>query len=158
MTISSSTLETFEGKAISEICGIGYTASDLNHCAHFVSHALNITIGVTCRMMKSGAPKEVSAATIRVHELFSKCPKVGLWDDEPDTLEACLIFVTKASGVDVKAKTMANIPKKHVGIAIGKQVWHYSNSKDKVVKVPVETFRKHYFGDGYELYYGDIPK
>lgn len=158
MVISTAELEDLEGKTISEICGIGYTASDLNHCAHFVSHALNIKIGVTCGMMKSGAPKEASAATIRVHELFGKCSKVGFWDEEPDTLEPCLIFITKASGVDVKTKTMANIPKKHVGIAISRQVWHYSNTKDKVVKVPVESFRKHYLGEGYALYYGDIPK
>ena len=158
MVVTTKYLEAFEGKKISDICQIGYISSDLSHCEHFVGHALKFDFGVTCRMMKTDGPREAPAATIRVHELFSRCPKVGLWDDEPYSISPCLIFITKRTNVDLKNRRMENVPRKHVGIAIGTSVWHYSNSRDMVVKVTDSIFRKHYPGDGYALFFGELPR
>ena len=145
-------LRNFEGQGIVKICDGGYTDAAYNHCAHFVSHALGYSFGFTCKGMTN---KGTSPANIRVHELFAHCPKVGLWADFKGT--QCLAFVTDASNVNLKTKTMANVPKKHVGIYLDGTIWHYSNSKDKVVKQTPEEFAKHYAGKSITVFYGTPP-
>jgi hypothetical protein len=156
MAIDGAALDGYLGKHIKDICLVGYADNGDNHCAHFVSHALGLQHGTTCKMLKGGAAKDAVGASIRVHEIFAKCSKVGQWNSEPRSIQHCLIFITKASDVKLETKEMTNIPKKHVGIAIGDDVWHYSNSQDKVVKVSVAQFRRHYYGDGFDIYYGDL--
>ena len=68
-----------------------------------------------------------------------------------------LLFVTDSRNVDISKKFMEKVPKKHIGIYIGGDVWHYSNSKDKVVRQTTAEFSKHYPGSNIALFYGSIP-
>jgi hypothetical protein len=147
---------TYEGKNISAICPRGFTNNADNHCAHFVGHVLDIGVGVTCATMSSKAGK---FASIRVHEVFHHCAKVGAWSDLPSSLPACLVFITRASYVNVATKTMVNVPRKHVGIyiAAAKKIWHYSNSKDKVVSQRPDEFFFHYPSPDNAMFWGQLP-
>ena len=139
--ITPSDLNAYLGKNISAICNNGFVAPNDNHCAHFVSHAMNYRFGYNCQLAGHGKSPGMN---IRVHEVFAKCPSVGAWADRPATLSPCLVFVTGASNVNVAKKVMENIPKKHIGIFIGGTIWHYSNSHHKVVTQTPEEFIKHY--------------
>src|SRR5262245_6788236 len=100
--VTTADLDALLGHEITRICPIGYTNRNDNHCAHFVSHVLEYQFGFTCRGMVNGPG---TPATIRVHELFLRCPSVGAWDARPATLNRCLVFITKASNVNTATKT-----------------------------------------------------
>ena len=146
--LSAATLNEYVGKTISEICSFGYTDDDDNHCAHFVSHVLTFEFGYTCKGGKGGR-------NVRVKETFERCPQVGVWADR--NTESCLVFVTKASNVNVKTKVMSNVPRKHIGIYVNGAIWHYSNSRDKVVTQTPEEFIKHYPTQTNALFFGTFP-
>jgi len=152
--ITAAQLNARLGQSISLICPNGYSSRHDNHCAHFVSHMLGFSFGATCRMMAGGASP---GANIRVHELFARCPQVGTWSTRPAAVTEYLVFITLASNVNLKTGTMANVPKKHVGIHVGGLVWHYSNSQGKVVVVSPDAFSRHYTGTGFALFYGTFP-
>lgn len=149
--ITKETLEDALDTHISDHCSQKMVKDDLNHCAHFVSHALGYEFGYQCGNQTS-YPGE--GATIRVQEVFSRCPEVGLWADKPAVLKKCLAFITKETNVDLKRKIMANVPRKHIGIFCDGHIYHYSNSNDKVVKQTPAQFSKHYSGKGYAVFYG----
>lgn len=148
-------LEDYLHKHISQICTNGYADDGDNHCAHFVSHVRGYTFGYTCRNATGGTGP---AANLRVHEVFSRSPQVGLFSDLPGTVTECLVFVTKSTGVNLAAHTMANVPKKHIGIYSLGHVYHYSNLRHKVWKESPEEFSRHYPGTGFEMYYGTFPR
>ena len=148
--ITAIELASYEGKHIKEICQSGFTGDEKNHCAHFVSHVLSYDFGLTCRALTG---KGHDKANVRVQEVFAKCPKVGLWDDASTPTQG-LVFVTAKANVDLTAKLMKNVPKKHIGIFIGGDVWHYSNTRDKVVRQSVSQFNRHYPGSDITLFYG----
>ena len=147
-------LDEYLGKPIGEICPNGYASEHDNHCAHFVAHALGYHFGVTCQLMGTGT---ASGATLRVQELFPKCAKVGVWSLRPASLATCLVFITRAANVNLGAKTMANVPKKHVGIFLNGSIWHYSNSQQKVVKETPAQFARHYPSPDNALFFGSLP-
>ena len=151
-------LDSYLGKNISEICPHGFDDAELNHCAHFVCHVMNVSAGsVTCSKMSSERVAGRIGACIRVHELFAACSVVGKYDATLDKLSGgVFVFVTADSAVNLKTKSMTNIPKKHVGIALDGNIWHYSNTEDKVVTATPEAFRKHYKSQVNGLYYGDF--
>jgi len=144
------------GQNISDICSNGYHNSSDNHCAHFVSHILGFRFGFKCRSMTSkGEASE--AASIRVHEVFAKCPNVGKWSDKPATTTFCLAFVTSSSNVNLKSKIMRNHPRKHIGVFHNGKIYHYSNSKNKVVEQTPAAYANHYSGSDITVYYGTMP-
>jgi hypothetical protein len=63
-------LEAFLGKDIKDICGNGFGDANLNHCAHFVSHATGLTFSFNCAQMTGG---HKPPGNIRVHEVFAQC-------------------------------------------------------------------------------------
>ena len=142
------------GQSISKICPNGYASAADNHCAHYVSHVLNFTFGVTCGQMHSGPGPN---ANIRVQELFARCPSVGVWVDRPVEALQSLVFVTNAANVNLASHTMENVPKKHVGIYFNGSIWHYSNSHSQVVTTTPAQFQHHYPGLGIALFYGTMP-
>lgn len=159
--LGSDLLNSYLGKSIDAICPHGYTASDLNHCAHFVCHVMNLSAGsVTCRGMGSKRDPARQGACIRVHELFAECPVVNEVDAcASDTFgDGCFVFVTARNVVNVAAHTMTNVPRKHVGIGLGNTVWHYSNTQDQVVTTTPEQFIYHYSGQTNGLYRGSFPE
>lgn len=154
-TDGDAALDEYLGKSISEICPNEYTDNSKNHCAHFVSHVKGYTFGFKCYGMTNKGPKP--GASIRVHEVFSECPLVGRWDDKPESITSCLAFVTSSKNVKVDKKEMLNVPAKHIGIFSGGMIYHYSNSKDQVVKQTPQQFKKHYKGSTIEVFYGTFP-
>jgi hypothetical protein len=152
--ITEHQLSAFLGKSIAEICPNGFTSDAHNHSAHFVGHALGYTFGATCHLIGS---RNGPAATLRTQEIFRACPKVGVWSLRPSTLAAGLVFITRASNVNLAGKVMANVPRKHVGIFVGGQVWHYSNSQHKVVKQTPARFSLHYAAPDNAMFYGALP-
>jgi hypothetical protein len=151
-TPTATALNAFVGKHIKDICGCEFHGDAFNHCAHFVSHAMGFHFGYTCKQQTG---KGKIGANIRVHELFKQCPEVGEWKACKAT--SCLVFITAASNVNLKTKVMANVPKKHVGIYLNGTIWHYSNSKRKVVTQTPEEFSHHYPGKNIALFYGTFP-
>ncbi|MBW6400697.1 hypothetical protein KPL78_22750 [Roseomonas sp. HJA6] len=155
--LTAEKLSAFEGKNIALICDSGLTDASLNHCAHFVCHALDVGIGMKCGDMTFKTRGK--GASIRVDDVFNYCILRGEWDDKNSSMESCLIFVTPEN--NVKSKTdhliMGNISKKHIGIHLNGKVWHYSNGKDKVICESVADFKNRFYrnyGSDIGLYYG----
>lgn len=152
--ITAAQLNQRLGQPIARICPNGYSNPNDNHCAHYVSHVLNFRFGATCRTMHAG---KNPGASIRVQELFARCPRVGHWADRPANVPQVLVFVIDASNVDLRRKVMANVPRKHVGIYLGGMIWHYSNANSMVVSVLPDRFQHHYQGPNIALFYGTLP-
>ena len=144
-------LNSFVGKHISAICPNGYDSDSIFHCAHFVGHALDITVGKGCLHLVHG-PGET--ASIRVDEIYnSACKEVGAWATKKSSVNECLIFITNPK--NFTGGRMGQGSTKHVGIFVSGSVWHYSNTNRKVVKVPVANMQKHYpRASDNGLYYG----
>jgi hypothetical protein len=152
--ITQQQLDTYLDKSIADICLNGYTNAADNHCAHFVSHVLKYEFGATCRMMGNG---KAAGANLRVQEIFPRCGRVGVWALRPTPLQTCLVFITKASNVNLANKVMANVPRKHIGIYFNGLIWHYSNSRDRVVKQTPSQFAQHYPAPDNAMFYGTLP-
>ena len=153
--ISKAQLDSFLGKTISEICLNKFHDNSANHCAHFVSHVLNLNFGFDCKAFKGG---DQSGANIRVHEIFDQCPSTSEIN-QSNSQTPGIIFISKSSNfVTSEAKTtLRNVPKKHVGILLGKLVWHYSNGQNKVVSQSMGQFLNHYSGQTNSLWLGSWP-
>lgn len=141
------------GKHISEICGNGYTDDSHNHCAHFVSHALGLSVGYTCKAQTGGRN---TGASLRVHELFRYCRQVGNFADRPTAGTNTLVFITNPANVDLASKVMVNHPRKHVGVLVGDAVIHYSNTRDRVVEQTSAEFSHHYRAPFNGMFFGVI--
>lgn len=55
-------------KSMIEICENGCYPTDQNHCAHFVSHVLNLQFGTVCGDL---AGERHTGASVRCDELYS---------------------------------------------------------------------------------------
>jgi hypothetical protein len=100
-------------------------------------------------------PSVKPGACIKVHEIFSKCIKVGHWSDRPSGVSQYLAFATTATNVNLKSKKIPNIRNKHVGIYYQRHIYHYSNKLIRVVKVSPDNFGCHY-GSKTNVFYGTI--
>ncbi len=149
-------LDGYVGKHISKICGCSFVSDDDNHCAHFVCHATELNFGLNCFAM-SGKGTRGKSANIRVQEVFPQCRRVGRWADKPADLTKGFIFTTQGKNVDLKKKTIVNVPRKHIGIFIDLDVWQYKNKLKHVIKQTPTEFSQHYAGPGYEIFYGEFP-
>lgn len=153
--ITRQVLDSYVGHSMAEICPHGYDATTNNHCAHFVGHVLQLSFGLTCAAM-SGARGAYSAANLRVHETFARCPSTRQILACP-TIGEGLIFVSKASNFHGQPTQMRNVPKKHIGIVLNGIVWHYSNPRDEVITQTVGEFLFHYARQQNALWWGDFP-
>jgi hypothetical protein len=158
-TPAAATMQPFVGKNIKDICANEYINDAHNHCAHFVAHAGGYSYGYTCRQQTGKGVG--SGATIRVNDLFAKCPEVGRWADKLPTLDSCLVFVTDAAHVNLALKNMTDHPQKHIGIFTGGVIYHYSNGGDRVVTDLPEAFEKKfkskYSGKNVTMFFGKFP-
>jgi hypothetical protein len=158
MAIRFETLDDYTGKSINDICTTGFASTFQNHCAHFVSHAYEIKLGMLCGDMTFKTRK--TGASIRCDELYNRLMLKGKWEEKPDHSNGLLIFVISAQ--HIVNGMMLNIPQKHVGIYFNEKVYNFSNSRHKVVAdVSVEVFHnkfKHaYAGSDISLFYG-VPQ
>ena len=152
-------LNSFVGKGMSEICPSSYADTSNNHCAHFVGHALNITVGLTCHGMTTKKKRKGERASLRVHEIFAACATVAEYDSATMAAYKGLMFVSGTSNFRTKngRTELRNVPKKHIGVLLNGTVWHYSNSRNRVVTQTPTQFIKHYRGQKNALWYGSIP-
>jgi len=158
MAVSLKALQDYVGKSIADICTNGFSSPTQNHCAHFVSHAHGIQLGMLCGDMSFKTRK--TGASIRCDELYNRLNTKGKWDDRPTLSDGLLIFVLSAR--NVVNGMMLNVPQKHVGIHFSGKVYNFSNSQHKVVAdATVETFHnkfKHtYAGKDISLFFGVAP-
>jgi hypothetical protein len=151
--ITAPQLDGYLGKSIGAICPNG-PAGHGDNSAHFVSHVLGYSFGVTCQMLGSGRGP---AATLRVQEIFSRCKAAGVWRLRPATLQPCLVFVARASNVNLAAKSMANAPRKHVGIFANGCIWHYSDRQQALIKETPSQFARYYSSPDTAMFYGSLP-
>lgn len=152
--ISRELLTAYEGLNISDICtAVRFVDNARNHCAHFVNHVLGVDASLTCGQL---AGRAGPSANIRVHETFALCEFVGKFEDRPTG--PCLAFVVQRSAVDLPAQRMQNVPQKHIGIFCDGEIWHYSNTSDKVVRQTPAQFARHFAGDGFALFFGAFPR
>jgi hypothetical protein len=86
-------MEPFLGKNINQICGNGLHDPKLNHCAHFVSHAVGLAFPFNCRQLVGGKREP---ANIRVHEVFAMCPLVGIWQSADKTKDQLNVYRARA--------------------------------------------------------------
>jgi hypothetical protein len=152
-SIELSLLNSYLGKDIKELCPNEYADPKKNHCAHFVSHVLNLSRGYTCATGKE------NGANLRVHELFIQCPRVYEFNSCPSVI-CGLIFVSHPSNFFSLSEIpffINNVPKKHIGIIYNQNIWHYSNSQDKVIVQTMGEFIRHYKKQKNALWYGEIP-
>lgn len=144
-------LDAFVGKSVVDICafGFGSVGDDHNHCAHFVGHALRATSlnGTTCdSLLPKGMGKKhpmygQRGVLVRVHQLYATVTgKTKVDVAAPVAPESGLIFVSKTTNFSDGVESMGNIPKKHVGIVNGGNVYHYGNTADAVRKDSLSAF------------------
>lgn len=162
-------LTEYLGKKIDQICpfSLGKKSSE-NHCAHFVSHAMEYDgFATTCKNQTTADKQMVGkAAAIRVDDIFNVAPEVGPWSGRPLGLTSCLIFVTISGNMSSSGHRpkMKDGKKKHIGIFLDGVVWHYSNTRDGVVKDQEKQFVtkfKHAYitaGQKVEFFYGRFLK
>jgi hypothetical protein len=151
-TLSPFTLNGYVGHPIKEICPHGYDRASDNHCAHFVSHVLQLGMGYTCAQARG----RVDGANIRVQELFALCTSRQEILECPTAGEG-LIFVSERSNFRGSPTRIDNVPKKHVGIHLNGKVWHYSNTRHRVVTQTVGDFLFHYPRQHNALWHGSLP-
>jgi hypothetical protein len=158
MPITAAELEAYVGLGIGQVCSNGFASASQNHCAHFVSHALGITLGMLCGDMKYATRR--TGASIRRDELYNGLEKKGPWDQRPAIADGLLVFVVSAR--QVVDGVMRNVPQKHVGIRFGGKVFNFSNGQHKVVSDPTVEyfhgkFKSTYAGGDISLFYGVAP-
>ena len=154
-------LDALVGKSIARLCPQGFHDFDANHCAHFVSHVGRYRFGFLCHSMPDAEISTPPGVCVRVQELFPRCPRVGKWNDLPETDDDLLVFITARGNVNLTAKTIQNVPKKHIGILRDGKVYHYSNTDEKVVRQTPEAvrtrFRGAYRDSTVDLFFGTLP-
>ena len=126
---------------ISDICNSSLAKiNSQNHCAHFVSHALNIHKkgSADCKTFtyKDKHNPAVKSSYIRVNDIFNNCKKRGEWNRSLACDSYLLIFATRQSNIDTNKTppVMQDHPVKHIGIYHNGYVWHYSNTLRQVKK------------------------
>jgi hypothetical protein len=158
MDISLKDLQSYLGKSIGQICSNKYTTTSQSHCAHAVSHILDIKLATLCGDMLYKTRR--TGATIRCDELYNGLSRRGPWDQRPTPENGLLIFCISAS--KFIGGEMINVRQKHVGIYHSGKVFNYSNAHQKVVvDHSVDTFFKKldsiYDDNDISLFYGVTP-
>ncbi len=158
MEISLKDLLGYVGKSIGRICDNRFTSTAQSHCAHVVSHILDIQIATLCGDMYYKTRR--TGATIRCDELYNGLFRRGPWGQRPTPENGLLIFCISASKF-IGGK-MINVRQKHVGVYHSGNVFNYSNAQQKVVADhSVDAFFKKldsvYDGDDISLFYGVAP-
>lgn len=91
--LSTTLLNSYLGKPIDDICLNGYINHDDNHCAHFVSHVLNLEFGATCRNLVVSSKRVAEGGT----------DSTGSEDDDFDHTIAH--FVVRQNGDVIRLRT-----------------------------------------------------
>ncbi|MEM7423581.1 MAG: hypothetical protein AAF334_07640 [Pseudomonadota bacterium] len=150
-------LNGYVDKDIKDICDTGFDAANHNHCAHFVSHAMDIKTGLVCGSMAYATRGQ--GTSIRVNEIYNSCSERGLWSAKPHGKKMGLAYVTLPGNVD-RSGDMGSNPKKHIGVFVNDTIWHYSNGQDKVVTHSPTDWHTRFrgvYGSSTQMYYSNFP-
>jgi hypothetical protein len=163
--LNASKLDSYIGQSVETFCGkYGKKGDSLNHCAHFVSHALSL------RIVGSKLCSNVAGSTynyqersqgycIAVDQIFNNCINRCIFDIKTIPNGPCFIVATTNDNLssDAPPKLIVRTAARHIGIFCGNNVYHYSNSRDMVVKVSLQEFRNHYGAKKTILLKCDLP-
>jgi hypothetical protein len=150
-------MDEYLGASIQDICPNGYhtIGAGHNHCAHFVAHVLSYDFGRTCHLMAARSRRLGRAATLTVKDIFDRSPNKFLVTSCGPFPRPGIVYVTMRSNLNVDTMSLGSSLTRHVGVGIGSHVWHFSNSRNRVVKQPGSEFLSHYSGDTV-MVYGDL--
>jgi hypothetical protein len=157
-------LDGYLGQSVSTWCGkYGAAGDDDNHCAHFVSHVLHLRIpGAALCSNVDGSTYSYEDRNqgycIRVNQIFNSCQGRVAWTSALDGASGCYLAVATIPENVTKQSppTVGSMRKKHIGFFSCGSVYHYSNTRDKVIKVPIGEFKTHY-GPRTALFRADLP-
>jgi hypothetical protein len=76
-TITNADLVGLQGRGIANLCDTGYADANMNHCAHFVGHALGVAYGRVCGDLGPRRSARGFGASVRVNEVFNRCTERG---------------------------------------------------------------------------------
>ncbi len=146
-------LENYLGQTVDTFCGkYGTVGDSFNHCAHFVCHVLSLKIPGAALCSNVGGTKysyedRSKGFCIRVNQVFNNCNNRAYWDDKNLPSGTCLIIATIPANIETTSPlSIGQMSHKHIGFYTGGQVYHYSNTRDKVIKQAVSEFKNHYGG------------
>jgi hypothetical protein len=155
-------LESMLEQSVETFCGkYGSLRDDFNHCAHFVSHVIGLRIPGAALCSNVAGSKYTfkerrEGYCIRVNQVFNSCSNRAYWDDGASE-GTCLVVATVAANIESKSPlTIGEMSRKHIGFHIAGVAYHYSNTRDKVVKQTIAEFKRHY-GNDTILLRADLP-
>lgn len=159
---SNAGLEAFLDKTIDDICpDYGSVGDALNHCAHFVGHAISLRYpgaALCSNVAGSTTPyaDRANGVCIRVNEIFNRQSNRRYWDASIATGRYLIYATIPGNLSDGPPITMGSMSRKHIGFFVDGQVYHYSNTQDKVIKQTTAQFSNHY-GATTKLLLSDMP-
>lgn len=158
-TLNQYVLDSYLEKHISEICLNQFDGDGRNHCAHFVSHVLKIGSGKTCHKMVHRTHRVMPAGTILVSDLFDITPNVHELLSSQLSGQGLIYVSAPESFAQIGSDThrIKTVKKRHVGLFLNGRVWHYKNTKNKVVSQRTSEFIHHYKKQVNALWIGDLP-
>lgn len=146
-------VESHLGQTVEQFCGKYGTVGDgFNHCAHFVSHVLGTRVpgAALCSNVGNSTytyEERRDGFCVRVNEVFNNCNNRAYWSEEPAGSKCLVVLTIKDNVTGTEPLTIGTHSNKHIGIYTGGLVYHYSNTRDKVVKQPVAELTNHYGKD-----------
>ena len=161
-TAQQGNVETYLGQTVEQYCGKYGTVGDShNHCAHFVSHVLGTRISgaALCSNVddtKYAYEDRRAGFCVRVNEVFNSCANRAYWSEEPAGSKCLIVLTVKGNVTGTNPLTIGTMANKHIGIYTGGSVYHYSNTRDQVVKQTVAELKNHYGKDTIVLR-ADLP-
>lgn len=148
-----SALEALVGKGLDDFCGrFGKVGDGHNHCAHFVSHVLQLKIpgAALCSNVDGSTyayKDRAQGFCIRVNEVFNSCRNRDVFNPAKPGTGTFLMVATVAANIEKKSPLLIGSMKtKHIGFAANGLVYHFSNKQDVVVKQSFAEFAQHYGG------------
>ena len=156
-------LETYLGQSVVDFCGtFGSVADSEDHCAHFVSHVLQLRIPGAALCSNVGSSSYTyedrrKGFCIRVNQVFNSCQNRARWDDAKLPTDVCFIVATVEANIERKSPlTIGSMRQKHIGFYSGGWVYNYGNTNDTVKKTALADFKRHY-GPRTILLRADLP-
>ena len=156
-------LDGYLGKTVVDFCGkYGSKGDSENHCAHFVSHVLQLRIPGAALCSNVGGSSYTyeerrTGFCVRVNQVFNSCANRARWDDKNLPSDVCFVVATLEANIESSNPlTIGSMSKKHIGFYSGGHVYNYSNTADAVRKTPLADFKRHY-GANTILLKADLP-
>lgn len=156
-------LDGYLGQSVVDFCGkYGSVADSQNHCAHFVSHVLQLRIPGAALCSNVGGSSysyedRRKGFCVRVNQIFNSCSNRARWDDRHLPAGVCFVVATVESNIESENPLrIGEMRKKHIGFYSGGQVYNYGNTNDAVRKTPLADFKRHY-GAKTVLLKSDLP-